>query len=388
MMWEAFLATTWILCARFTYHSFPLPKFKKVLQTVIKYNNIYAERRRGNGTKVRYAPYIRKVYREDYGFSAVLQLPSNLPLSKLKEYQEHFELATNSTIEFEHDGRVVYMYFYQLPLNDHMPFNEKLLQQDGIVVGYSRKGIETIDFSKEAGAHILVAGATDMGKSVLLRHLVTSIILKTNGHVKMKLINSKVVDNLVFMDLPCVELIEARSHAHMILEEAIQEIEKRKQVLIRERATNLQELKEPFPRYFIVIDEFANYADDKEFKEKVAQIAERGRFVGVHLILAMQRPDGKDIIPARIKDNCLTKIALKMGTRGGSETIIGTQDAWQLPFIKGRAILYINRPITIQIPYMSVEQCHKLLEHLKGEPVHESKGLRDIGEFRPLSSHD
>jgi S-DNA-T family DNA segregation ATPase FtsK/SpoIIIE len=377
----------------------PEVKFRRTLEQIIVANNIYDEERRPDGKRFRSYPKVAYVYELWNGYTASVHLPVNISPSEFRKYKEVFEMVTKSEVEMEFEGPVCHMSFYQMPLHKVMNFNEKILHELSkrdlsVVVGFSRRGMEVIEFGGEAGAHVLVAGATEMGKSILLRVIVTSLLWKYGRNINMVLINHKINDNWPFMNIPNVEIEESAQGAILALEDAIKTIAVRKRQLVDKGYIDAKEWNANEPEkmnpYFIVIDEAARFSDNKSFEKLVVEIAETGRFVEMHLIIATQRPDGRDVISPRIKDNCLTKIAFRTGTKGGSETILGDPAACNLPLIPGRAILYVNKFRTIQVPFMSKEQCLELIGHLKeGKRTNaDRQGSRYLGEFTEVRSHE
>lgn len=376
----------------------PTHRFKKTLEHVITANNIYDEERRSDGKRFRSYPRVKYVYENWNGYSASVALPINITPSDFKKYREIFEMVTKSEVEMEFEGAVCHMQFYQMPLRKTMNYNEQLTREImkremSVVVGFSRRGYEIVDIGDEAGAHMLIAGATKMGKSILLRTIVTQLLLRYGRNINLSLLNNKITDNYPFMGIPNVEIEESLQGAKLSLEDAIRTIQLRKRQLFDKGYIdwdewNTNETEKMFP-YFVVIDEYARFSKDKEFEALVVEIVETGRYVGVHMIIATQRPDGKEVISPRIKDNCLTKIALLMGTKGGSELILGDPIAHNLPMIAGRAILYVNKFRTIQVPFMSKEQCLQLIGHLKeGKGNVNMSGQRNLGEFEAVRSDE
>lgn len=376
----------------------PNYKFKKTLERIIVANNIYDEERRQDGKRFRSYPKVTYVYDNWNGYAATLVLPVNITPSDILKHKEIFEMVTKSEVEMEFEGPVCHMKFYQMPLYKTMDFNDNLLREImkrelSVVIGFSRRGYEILEFGGEAGAHILIAGATEMGKSVLIRNIITQLLFRYGKNVNMLLINHKVTDNYPFMNIPNVEIEGSLQGAIMALEDAVKTIGIRKNQLFQKGYIDVKEWNaneaEKMNPYFIVVDEAARFTDSKDFEKLIVEIAETGRFVEMHLVIATQRPDGRDVIKPRIKDNCLTKIALRTGTKGGSETILGDPAAYNLPHIAGRAILFVNRFRTIQVPNMSKEQCLALIGHLKEERGNGIRqGCRDLGESKEVRSNE
>lgn len=377
----------------------PTYRFKKTLERVIVANNIYDEERRQDGKRFRSYPQVKYVYDRWNGYVASVILPVNIRPSEFRKYKEIFEMVTNSEVDMEFEGSVCHMSFYQMPLHKVMNYNEQLTKEIlkrkmSVVVGFSRRGYEIVDIADEAGAHMLISGATKMGKSILLRTIVTQLLLKYGHNINLSLLNNKITDNYPFMGIPNVEVEESLLGAKLSLEGAVNTIQVRKNRLFDKGYIdwdewNHNETEKMFP-YFIVIDEYARFSKDKEFEALVTEVVETGRYVGVHMIIATQRPDGREVISPRIKDNCLTKIALYIGTKGGSELMLGDPIAHNLPMIPGRAILYINNFRTMQVPFMSKEQCMELIGHLKErEKLYaDTTGRRNLGELKEVRGNE
>lgn len=211
-------------------------------------------------------------------------------------------------------------------------------------IGISEQGVLRIDLDAD-GPHGLVVGTTGSGKSELLRCLVAGLAITLDpDHLNFLLFDYKggsafdhcaSLPHTVGLVTDLDESLGGR--ALKILEE---ELRRRERVLRSAGATDVnhylrlqrdsaQRLK-PLPRLVVVIDEFATMAAElPKFIDALVDVAQRGRALGIHLILATQRPSGA--LSANIKANTNLRIALRVQAEGDSIESIGTGDAAVLP---------------------------------------------------------
>ncbi|MEZ5166745.1 MAG: FtsK/SpoIIIE domain-containing protein [Acidimicrobiales bacterium] len=200
------------------------------------------------------------------------------------------------------------------------------------------------------GPHVLIGGTTGSGKSELLRSLVAAIAASADpDHVAFVLIDYKggaAFDRCA--DLPHVaglvtDLDEDLAARALRCLEA--ELHHRETRLRNASADDLAAFRasppdgsEPFPRLIVVVDEFASLAADlPEFLHALVGIAQRGRSLGVHLVLATQRPAG--VVTDDIRANVPCRIALRTTDRGDSVDVIDAPDAASIPRDRpGRAV--------------------------------------------------
>lgn len=186
------------------------------------------------------------------------------------------------------------------------------------------------------GPHGLVAGTTGSGKSELLRTLVAGLAAGADtDHLTYVLVDYKggaAFD--VCADLPHVvglvtDLDEQLASRALTCLEA--ELRHREQRLRDAGATSIDELweggpAEPLPRLVVVVDEFASLAAElPEFMDSLVDIARRGRSLGVHLVLATQRPAG--VVKDSIRANTNLRVSLRVQTAADSQDVLGAPDA-------------------------------------------------------------
>ena len=215
-----------------------------------------------------------------------------------------------------------------------------------VVAGISERGPLTIDLVED-GPHGLVAGTTGAGKSELLRSLIVGLAANLQpDEINFVLVDFKggsAFDACAELPHTVGMVTDLDEHlAGRVLRCLRAELHHRELVLRAAGATSLIEYQqldgvEPLPRLVLVVDEFASVvAELPEFLPSLVDIAQRGRSLGIHMILATQRPAG--VVDNKIKANTNLRIALRVQDDGDSLDVIGSRDAANLPRkVPGRA---------------------------------------------------
>lgn len=217
-------------------------------------------------------------------------------------------------------------------------------------IGVDGRGPVLLDLVAD-GPHVLIGGTTGSGKSELLRSMVAGLAANADpDHVAFVLVDYK--GGAAFdccADLPHVaglvtdldDTLAAR--ALRCLEAELRHRERRLREVGAEdiaalRATPARRGADPLPRLVVVVDEFATLAADlPDFLDALVGIAQRGRSLGVHLVLATQRPAG--VVTEDIRANTSCRIALRVTDRNDSMDVIDVADAAALPrSLPGRAV--------------------------------------------------
>ena len=191
--------------------------------------------------------------------------------------------------------------------------------------------------------HLLVAGTTGSGKSVMLNGLLTSLLLTTDPRqVKMVLIDPKRVELSPFGRIPhlITPVVTDVKKAANALQWAVAEMERRYEVLERMGSRSLDgynlRSETPMPYVVIVIDELADLMMQAGAKveDAIVRLAQKARAVGIHLVVATQRPS-VDVITGMIKANVPSRIAFAVSSQvdsrvimdaGGAEVLLGMGD--------------------------------------------------------------
>ena len=263
--------------------------------------------------------------------------------------------------------------------------------------------------------HMLIAGATGSGKSVCVNSLILSILYKRSFEdVKMILVDPKVVELKLYNNIPhlLTPVITEPKKALQALQWCLCEMERRYALLdgmgVRDISNYNKKIKEQkictekLPYIVVIIDEFADLmaTSGKELENIVARLTAMSRAVGIHLVLATQRPS-VNVITGLIKANIPTRIAFMVASRTDSNIIIDTVGAEKL---LGRGdMLYASAvdpaPIRIQGTFVSDQEVENVVTAVKdyGEPDYideeiftdddDEEGARDLfGE--PMDDDD
>lgn len=258
--------------------------------------------------------------------------------------------------------------------------------------------------------HLLIAGSTGSGKSVCVNSIITSILYKKSpSEVRMILIDPKIVELKMYNDIPhlLTPVITDAKRAYMALQYGLSEMERRYNLLDALGARNItsynQKAKDSgttapvLPYIVIVIDEFADLmtTNRKELEQSIARLAAMSRAVGIHLILATQRPS-VDVITGLIKANIPSRIAFMTASKIDSRTILDSVGAEKL-LGKGDMLFVSSSnpyPSRIQGTYLSEQEVETVTDYVKslGEPdylddeifMDETELLEDTGDDDPL----
>jgi len=229
--------------------------------------------------------------------------------------------------------------------------------------------------------HLLIAGATGQGKSVCINALITSLLFQvTPEHMRLLLIDPKRVELTGYNGLPHLALpVLVESHqAAAALRWAVAEMDRRYKLFSAEGVRNIaayndkatQKLARRLPYVVIVIDELADLmmVAAGEIEELICRIAQLARAVGIHLIIATQRPSA-DIITGLIKANIPSRIAFAVGSQvdsrvildtGGAEKLLGRGDMLYQPVDAGK-------PTRIQGAFVSDPEVDSVVSFWKSQ---------------------
>ena len=234
--------------------------------------------------------------------------------------------------------------------------------------------------------HLLIAGATGSGKSVCVNSIISSILYKRHpAEVKILLIDPKIVELKLYNDIPhlLTPVITEPKRAFQALQYCIFEMERRYSLLdnlgVRDIRSYNKKVKHkrlatlPIPYIVIVVDEFADLMATigKDLESTLARLAAMSRAVGIHLVLATQRPS-VDVITGLIKANIPSRIAFMVASKFDSRIIIDAVGAEKL-LGKGDMLFtsaWDPFPIRIQGAFLSEEEVERVTDYVKtlGKP--------------------
>jgi len=198
--------------------------------------------------------------------------------------------------------------------------------------------------------HVLIAGSTGSGKSVAINAMIMSVLFKsTPEQVRMILVDPKRVELGMYEGIPHLftPIITEAKLAANALRNAVREMERRLKLLAANHVRNIDQFnklfengseylfedvnQEPLPYIMIIIDELADLMmlDRANVEESITRLAQMARAVGIHLVLATQRPS-VDVITGLIKANVPTRMSFRLATKVDSRTIIDSNGAESL----------------------------------------------------------
>jgi len=264
-------------------------------------------------------------------------------------------------------------------INSKQFMNHKSLL--ALALGKDIKGEPVVADLKEM-PHLLIAGTTGSGKTVCINALICSILFKAKpDEVKFILIDPKKVELVHFQEIPhlLVPVISDVKRACRVLEWAVEEMERRYEIFAQEGVRNIEvynQKKSPFPYIVIIIDELADLmvVAKEKIESSIQRLAQLSRAVGIHLILATQRPS-VDVITGVIKANFPARISFKVSSKVDSRTVLDRQGAERL---LGKGDLLFLRPqdsqlVRIQGSFIDDEDIEKLVDFLKKQAKPEYK---------------
>ncbi len=228
--------------------------------------------------------------------------------------------------------------------------------------------------------HLLIAGATGSGKSVMVNALIASLLIRaTPDEVRLILVDPKRVELADYNGVPhlMVPVITESERARAALKWAVAEMESRFRRFAGAAARNITSYNETrvdpadrMPYLVIVIDELADLMmrDGKTVEDPIVRLAQKARATGIHLVLATQRPS-VNVVTGLIKANFPSRIAFAMASQIDSRTIIDAPGAEDLI---GRGDMLFQpsdlpRPIRLQGVFVSDREVRAVTAHWRAE---------------------
>ena len=340
---------------------------------------------------------VRNLYRRENGYVCEVSLPMNITAAELQHHVPGIEQVTSTFTRFSYrGGPVCTLEFGYADFRPRMPLPPRMYVEPLTVPLFTPFGKRLIDFRQETSCHMLIGGATRMGKTVLIRLIATLLITGTKGDVVLKMLDNKVNDLYMFKRVPQVQIGETEEDALSILMDAVQESEVRKALLRRhDDCVDIAEYRrkypdsEPVPPYFVIIDEYGRFADNDAIQKAVERLVETAGYVDMHVIIASQRPDAQTVLKARIKANLTTRICFTTMDEMNSKVVLDIPDAAKLGKIQGRAVLLDGFPEIVQVPQLTTQAAMEMLQPYKELIVDaDSKGRTHNQDAEPFPSFE
>lgn len=220
--------------------------------------------------------------------------------------------------------------------------NDEYYTSDGLTVAIGKKSDgENILANIEKMPHMLIAGTTGSGKSVLMHQLIVSLLMNhSKKDLQLYLVDPKMVEMPLYSPLSNCKVVSSAEGAIELLDELCIEMDRRYAQLGKARCRDIdsynQTAKKPMSRKVVFIDELADLILQarKKVEKSIVRLAQKARACGIHLVIATQRPD-RTVVTGLIKTNIPVKVCLSVNTdidsrivldRGGAEKLRGKGD--------------------------------------------------------------
>ena len=236
--------------------------------------------------------------------------------------------------------------------------------------------------------HLLIAGTTGSGKTVCVNTCILSLLFRASPNdLKFLMIDPKMVELMPFNGLPhllCPVVTDAKKAA-VALNWVVSEMESRYVLLSKAGARNIEaynEKQEKIPYIIVVVDEFADLMSvaRDQIENAITRLAQLSRAVGIHLILATQRPS-VDVITGVIKANLPARVSFKVASKVDSRTVLDANGAEAL---LGKGDMLFLQPgkedlIRIQGALVKDAEIERVVEFIKaqGEPAYDDQILKE-----------
>ncbi|HET9582052.1 MAG TPA: DNA translocase FtsK 4TM domain-containing protein [Gemmatimonadota bacterium] len=236
--------------------------------------------------------------------------------------------------------------------------------------------------------HLLIAGATGSGKSVCINALVTSLLYRYGPDaVRLIMIDPKMLELIAYNGIPHLlhPVVVEHKHAAKALKWTVAEMERRYRLLAANGVRSLEDFnarlrdgaelegieedeRRPLPLIVVLIDELADLmlTVQNEIEEPLARLAQMARAVGIHLVLATQRPS-VNVITGVIKANFPSRISFQVSSKIDSRTVLDMNGAEQLLGNGDMLFMPADRaePLRIQGAYVSTAETVRVVDYLK-----------------------
>ncbi len=239
--------------------------------------------------------------------------------------------------------------------------------------------------------HLLIAGATGSGKSVCMNVLITSLIYKFHPlHIRFVFIDPKMLELSVYSNIPHLgrPVVTSPKRAEQVLSDIVAEMEKRYRRLAESGVRNIEDFNNrqkqeetKLPYIVVCVDELADLmmsATSNKVELLITRLAQMARAVGIHLVLATQRPS-VDVITGLIKANFPARIAFQVASKVDSRTIIDANGAEKLLGAGDMLFLSTGQPEPTRLhgAYISSEETDRIVSFIKeqGLPMMALEGI-------------
>ena len=322
------------------------------------------------GENMSYPKLVRKYKNEDYT-TYLYSLPLGIPSEAFESFKPVIKDGLNKDVEIEFDG-LLKINVFENTLPTKWDYDETLLKPNTwlVPIGKNHTGIFYHDFEKYQT--FLVGGVPGFGKTVLTKIMFNTLILNNPQNVNIYVLDLKGgLEYSKYSRLPQVKRVASDIYeATETLAEIVSKMKIMEEHFKEKWYTNIvdTDIKQ---RTFLFVDEGAELSPSMVSKDKVqyakacqtmiSEIARIGRAIGFRLIYSTQYPSSRSI-DMSIKMNILAKVSFVVSNHVASQVILDEPGAENLPSIPGRCIYLIDKPRTIQVPFIDDRMINKMME--------------------------
>lgn len=302
------------------------------------------------------------------------------PVMQVKDIFNN-RIKLDKHIEMEYDGMLKVRVYDEGLQSEYKTSKEIMSKCKGwsVPIGLALNKQIIHDFESQSGSHILIGGATDMGKSTILNVIINTLVNNHPEDVEFSLVDLK--GGLEFGTYENMKQVKNFAANIDEVEEVLKQVQQQMEStfrLLKKKGKKSVKHAGIKKRHFVIIDEAAEITSDgetdKELKKQkircenyIKDIARRGRASGMKLIFSTQNPTS-EVIGSQIKRNLITRIALPVDTSIASGVILDEGGAEKLPLIQGRSIYKRHRCQTMQAYNIDEQLINEIVSpHIKKE---------------------
>jgi S-DNA-T family DNA segregation ATPase FtsK/SpoIIIE len=303
------------------------------------------------------------------------------------------KLTDRKEIELSYDG-VLKIRVYNEPLSKKIGWKPEFLKENtwSVLIGVNQTEFIYHDFDERK--HLLIAGATGFGKSVIIKVIITALTLTKPNDVTFSLIDLKGGSAFArFKNMKqVINFGTDNEEAIQILEDVQEKMNKDYKRIVDGGFEDVSEAGIS-KRHFLIIDEAADIAKDKDCMKILTDIVRKGRGAGYYVIYATQYPSA-EAVPMQIKRNIPARLCFVLDSSTASMTVLDGTGAENLPEIPGRGIYKKVGQTIIQTPIMKnalidelikpyiIDKGGKPFEQVKRETRKNTIVIEEIGLFK------
>ncbi|ULT55386.1 cell division protein FtsK [Neobacillus drentensis] len=271
------------------------------------------------------------------------------------------KLSSQKEIELSYDG-ILKVRVYNESLPSKIPWTEELLRQNTWSVAIGMNRTETIYHDFDKRKHLIIAGSTGFGKSVIMKSIITSLILSKPDDVSFSLVDLK--GGPAFARFKnCKQVVNFGTdmkEAAVILKDVQEQMNRNYKKIVDGGFEDVSEAGVK-KRHFLIVDEAADLVDDGKSMDILTDIVRKGRGAGYYVIYATQYPSAQ-AISMQIKRNIPARLCFVLDSSSASMTVLDKVGAENLPEIPGRGIYKEVKQTTLQTPFMSNDLIKQLIQ--------------------------